>query len=345
MKILFFIDGHNGCSWYRALVPGRYLVQEGGHQVMATTSLDDDIVREVEVVVFQKRFFKNDVVWMRKCLKLGKRVIFEFDDDYFSLPSWNGTGHLFKPVKTSFISALRTAPKITVTTERLKTVYQGMTKEITVLPNSIDLVRLKESLETYPIKPRIINHVDQVDLKTLDGFRIGWAGSATHKKDLEVVQDVLIRLARRYPSVRIFMLGAASDDIIHKIPRKQLFLIEGVPVDWYLPILSCLGLHVGLAPLVNIDFNLSKSNLKLLEYMSVGAVPLASPVGEYFRTLEEGKDIGFLCSSHQDWELRLIQLMMNQGLREEMKVNGRKFVEEQYDVAKNWVLWEQAYFA
>lgn len=346
MKILYYFEGvGGGCAQYRAIIPGRYLARKGGHEVVATGVLSDDLIRKADIIVFQKRFYPNDELWLQRCRNLGKRTVMEFDDDYLTLPKWNGTAPIFAPIKATFLRMVKDVTFCTVTTDHLKAQYATRAGVVKVLPNSIDVAGfdLDRATKSFPA-PVCLNHPNPVDWKGLSGYKVGWAGSSTHSGDLELVQDTLVNLARKLPNLKIFMMGACNQKVLDLVPKNQLYLIAHVPVDAYLWTLAELRLDVGIAPIAREKFNLSKSNLKVLEYGTMGTVPLASSFGEYHKTLV-GSNAGFLCSSAQDWEMRILQLSINQALLKNMKVAARRLVEDKFDIGKNWKLWEEAYFS
>jgi glycosyltransferase involved in cell wall biosynthesis len=102
-----------------------------------------------------------------------------------------------------------------------------------------------------------------------------------------------------------------------------------------------VGTYIGLAPLSAIQFNRSKSNLKFLEYTAYNAVTVASDFGPYKNTIEDGVT-GVLVSDNRDWYDKVRELLDDEDLYNTILANAKKLVKENFDISKNYVLWEKA---
>lgn len=104
-------------------------------------------------------------------------------------------------------------------------------------------------------------------------LRVMWGGSATHQTDLEQIVPVVMETAKRYDWHFMGYTPKALEGLVtsHK----------GVPMTGYLDEIKRIAPDVGLAPLADIPFNKTKSNIKLLEYGAIGAATVASAVYPY----------------------------------------------------------------
>ena len=73
-------------------------------------------------------------------------------------------------------------------------------------------------------------------------------------------------------------------------------------------------LDIGLVPLPDNEWNRRKFNLKVAQYMALGIVPVATPLGSNPEVIEHGLD-GFLASTPGEWTTHLETLVRDGALR------------------------------
>jgi glycosyltransferase involved in cell wall biosynthesis len=102
-----------------------------------------------------------------------------------------------------------------------------------------------------------------------------------------------------------------------------------------------IDFDIGLAPLVDMPFNRSKSAIKALEYAALG-IPVIASDREPYRPFVLDGVTGYLVRDEHEWTKRLRELVNDDAMREEM---GRKAKEHAsaWTIQKGWRLWEQAY--
>lgn len=165
---------------------------------------------------------------------------------------------------------------------------------------------------------------------------IGWHGSITHNSDLEMVFPILKRILREHPTVKLALMGGITSD----------YAIE-VFKDWDLDLLNRIELKagtqawdkfpyklmkqkwdIGIAPLIDDEFNRCKSHIKWQEYTMKGIPTIASNV-EPYRGITGGVT-GLLCSTPEEWYEALYHLIHNPKDRKTLADNAMK------DIKKNW---------
>jgi glycosyltransferase involved in cell wall biosynthesis len=107
--------------------------------------------------------------------------------------------------------------------------------------------------------------------------------------------------------------------------------------------LHTLDFDIGIAPLAYNEFNKSKSDLKVLEYASLGIPVVASDFGPYADTVVHG-ETGFLVKHSHEWSRYLRMLVEDHQLRETMSVNAKLWASERTIQGNVW-RWEMAYRA
>jgi hypothetical protein len=108
------------------------------------------------------------------------------------------------------------------------------------------------------------------------GVVIGITAAQEHADDFKKLRlgRVLKRLLRAHEGVRVTTIGCSQE-----LPAARHDHRTFVPIEELVAAESTFD--IGLAPLVDTPFNRARSNVKLKEYASAGAMWLASPVGPY----------------------------------------------------------------
>jgi glycosyltransferase involved in cell wall biosynthesis len=348
MKVLFVSEGPNGCGLYRVELPLRYLSDYGVEGKLTHVNCSDNELRWADVVVVQKQTDMNFYTRLSRMKALGKRIVYELDDDVFNVPSWNPAYTFFQRVRPNLLKYLQLADAVTASTAFLGERLRKHNPNVYVLPNSLDF----QELDREGPYPDIASPLDkQCKRLTWDQYKqrcegrvvIGWAGSPTHKKDLQILVPVIKRLSRQYPGKVLFVMGGCVHrETATTTPYGSLVYMEMVPPRVYLRYTASLGWDIGLAPVADHLFNYSKSNLKVIEYMASGYVPVASDLVTYNTTIQHGKT-GYLCKTPQDWMRTLRVLIENKSVREEVRNNAAPYVRQKFDIATNARMWADAY--
>lgn len=168
---------------------------------------------------------------------------------------------------------------------------------------------------------------------------IMWGGSPTHKEDLNVVTNPLMKIMHGHPDWLLGMVGFIHADWLNMMKREQLWQFGLVPVKYYYSLYKQVGAQVGIAPVNKDAFNLGKSNLKVIEYMALGIYAIASDYATYEGC---GPDVP-LCSTEEQWEKAIINACEDDELRFEVTQKNRQYVEVNYSMSENVQFWKEAY--
>lgn len=257
------------------------------------------------------------------------RRVFELDDDLLNVDPTSEKARAFYDdpgVRSRLLANLRTADVVTVSTEYLARVVRheyGVDAPIHVLPNCLD----PAVLELPP--------VDQAGPVT-----VGWAGSDTHRGDFEHVRKPLKRWFARHPEVGFRMMGVPYGFLVDRpAPAKPWVPVWDDPIAY----MRELDWQIGIAPLVNTQFNRCKSALKALEYAARGIVVIASDVEPYRDFVQHGVT-GFLVQQEREWASYLDALTTHDDLRAHMAAAAREQARKR-TIDRHILLWEDAYRA
>ncbi len=144
---------------------------------------------------------------------------------------------------------------------------------------------------------------------------VGWSGSPSTAANLRLVTGALRELARRTP-YRLHLIGAEQVEVPGVACTSQPWRAETEVSDLE-------QLDVGLVPLPDNEWNRRKFNFKVAQYMALGIVPVATPLGSNPDVIEHGLD-GFLASTPGEWITHLEKLVCDGALRSVMAERGAR---------------------
>lgn len=242
-----------------------------------------------------------------------KVFLTEIDDYIFDTPTDHVAfeqyqpGYLFREVITEQMKAL---DGIIVTTPFLRDAYARFNPNIHVVPNCLDF-----------------DVWDKVENAHTKDVRIGWVGGATHAEDLRTIEKPLKEFLKKNTNCFFYCVHGIPDFFKGQtriVPIQKWFRIDKYPKK-----LAKYAFDIGLAPLVDNNFNRGKSNLRKLEYAGLKIPVLAANVGHFAQTVRHGKD-GFLYNTPEEFYRCLELLAFDKKLRSTM---GRL---NYFDVKQNY---------
>jgi len=229
-----------------------------------------------------------------------KKLTYEFDDSVFL--SNRPKGKTEKVIKLS--------SGVIAGNEILAEYASKYCSKIVVIPTSIDL-------DTYNMHKTEREKPNEI-------ITIGWIGSFSTIKYLDLVKDALGELAKVYK----IQLNVICN---REIKWSNSLIINNIKwkLDTYIEELC--KFDIGIMPLYNNLWEQGKCGFKLIQYMGVGIPIVASPVGINKELVHEGRN-GYLANNFQEWYDSLEKLITNKELRYEMGEQGSVIVEEHYTV-------------
>lgn len=251
---------------------------------------------------------------LRECY--GKPVVMEIDDNVLSCPVYNPAAGSYAPgtdTRALTVKQMRESDALFVTTPYLKEIYSEFNANIYVLPNAIDFDMWGKTQRR----------------KNKGKITLGWVGGANHNDDLLILENAVDTLTAKYPEVE-FVFGHGMHP---KFRGKKgvRWVQEFFRIDKYPKGVARMGFDIGMAPLVDNAFNRGKSNLRWLEYSALGIPTVASRVGHFAETIEDGKT-GLLCDTPEDFTTNLERLIKDVKLRKELARNAKAEVYEKFNI-------------
>lgn len=265
-----------------------------------------------------------------------KPFVVEVDDNYVDVPPWNEAFHSFRSgssYRRISLDCMRNADALVVTTDHLGRTYGSWNDNIYVVANSLDFKGDRKFVGW-----------DTVSVRRHEGTRIGWIGGRSHFEDLMMVAPVLRELLQKHPQVTLCLVNSAIQQSCKALGRPYPF--EGlknvhyadrsVAINRYARFMASFGFDVGIAPLVDCNFNRSKSNLRWLEYSALKLPTVATDISHFNQSITHGVD-GLLIKDNdpQAWLHSLESMVEDQNLRETIGRSAYKRVKNDFNVKRN----------
>ncbi len=261
-------------------------------------SVDSDSLARADVVVLQRFFPQAGTAPLLEQLLGGQRpLVYETDDFLLEIPEGN-PAHAGSAAVCGWIArTLRAASAVSVSTLGLREALAPWRADAQVLPNLVDR-RLFEA----PVRARG---------RTL---RIGYVGTATHARDLAVLEPALERLVQLYGErIQLVWFGCHTPRLA-RLPRSEV-----IPFDLsyasYASRLRDARLDLVLVPLADNTFNRSKSNIKWLELSAAGVPGVFADLAPYRASVEPGAT-GLLARAEPEaWLEAIARMLEDEPLR------------------------------
>jgi len=362
MNIAFFGYDEGGCGHYRALSPMSAISRHKKAKVVKIAKGDGlEMLNETLInadVVFAPHLSDERIISILEAVKAdGKKMVVDFDDDMFNIsplsPHYEECGTknvLYKFPNGSEVKlwedgvtpgfsikknekylsnikkAVEMADLVTTTTETLANKFSKLNDNVKVLPNCVDL-----------------NVWKNYDIKRSNEIRLYWAGGSSHYEDWCVLSEVLPCIMEKYKNVKLVLMGHQFHGTLKKIPKDRIEFHAWVPTPAY-PYKSILNCpDIALIPLRQTGFNECKSAIKWIEMSALGVPSVATAMSPYI-DMDTGNNGIFIEDNDKEGWIEGISILVEDSvLRAKMGGEARRFVEDNYDINKNYMKWLDAY--
>ncbi len=271
--------------------------------------------------------------WIAALRRAGGRLVFELDDDVLDAAALRDRGY------DGDVEALAgrarylagNADLVTVSTPALAERFRPLNANIRVVPNFVDGALWKLD------RPRA--HAEGPYARTADVIRIGYIGTPTHDRDLDIVAGAARRVEAEYGArVSLEVIGACQ----HRTPPFGARI--GLPrnseypafVDW---LDKRVHWDIGIIPLADDSFNRSKSHLKFIECACLDMALVCSGVESYAGVARHGENALVVGNDTEAWYAAMKTLIEDPGLRRRLAARARQDVIDGYTVAGNATLY------
>lgn len=266
LQVYWYFETVSGDFHYRIRQPGNALHATGHahvvnihifHPLFGELALNADLLilhllpdSEIETLIRLRR-------------ERGLPTVFEIGDHIMCPGPWVPQDSPYRNplIRSRILLHAGLCDALQVSTRELKRTFSRVHDTVWVFENQMDQV------PEIPSKPEC--------------FTLGWGGSKGHVKDLARVSPVILDFLETHSDAQFAFMGYEPHfrELYGSAPGARVHFRPPGSVEAYYDFLK--GLHVGLAPLSDTEFNRCRSDVKFLEYAAHGVVPLVSDAAPY----------------------------------------------------------------
>lgn len=319
----------HGCAYIRDILP---LNHPSNHNLFEVTQGTE--YTPADMIVIERTWkpgfdMESAEELVDRTRRDGSRLIYSIDDNLLDLQSIPTDMHMV------IRYLCRQADGILVSTAFLIKRLEHLNSKVFLVPNAVDEQIFTEQGARWT--PRGLDHERKV---------IGYMGTFTHDDDLMMVLQALrATLRKHHPKVELQFVGGFSDagfvNYFQGLPVRVLKVpSQDVEYPRFIAWMKRhLNWHLGIAPLEDTYFNLSKSDIKFLDYSALGIPGIYSNVPSYDDTVRH-LDTGYLAENTPDsWVEAFERMLTDDLLREKLASNAQEYVFSKRTLgqcARNW---------
>lgn len=270
--------------------------------------------------------------WASEWKEAGGKILFDIDDDLLCRDGvarrTGRTPEQVEELAERIESLASIADIVTVSMPALYLRMREVAENVKLIPNFLD-----EDL--WWISTERPAGSDVFAKKEGDPIRIGYIGTPTHDQDLEIVVQAVQKISQEFgEKVEVEVIGAFERraPMFGKrvaLPKKTEYpnFVEwlGKRVHW----------DIGIIPLVDDEFNRSKSFLKFIEYSALNLAIVCSDVETYSSVAKDGVNALVVSNTTDAWYKALRKLVVDKSLRRSLAANAYRQLREGYTIQKN----------
>jgi len=250
--------------------------------------------------------------------EVGAALVVDLDDAFVAMDD-HPEADLYRPLNAVIERAIAASAETWFSTPELARLYGHVAHRHAVMPNMLDPRIWRDWRNPRPVPFQ------------RSAVRMLYMGTNTHGPDFALIRPALERLAQERPGQFELTLIGVSPDIENATwLYRQSPPAEHIPYARFARWLRAQGPYdVGLAPLADTRFNGAKSDIKLLDYLALGILPVVQDIAAY-RLDPESTDVALHAA---DWFETLRGVIDDRDAARDRAVRGRHWLWENRTVA------------
>ncbi len=269
-------------------------------------------VQEADLVVFCRNVRPDRGELLHAAIAAGVPVLYDLDDNFFELSPETASGRAYaQPQQLAMLTEYLTAASLVRVYSRPLLARAGLlNSHVEMVASAVDLRQVRRPTESPGGPLKLIYATSRLD-------------------------DSLGRIF--LPALRRLMDEAGPRVEAHfwgPRPPAELPAVRHHAVvhdyDRFLRRFSSAGFEIGLAPLADDVFHLSKTNTKFREYGACGIAGVYSDVEVYSDCVRHGETGLLVANDAEAWYRALRQLVDDADLRRKIQRQARVEIEEHY---------------
>lgn len=249
--------------------------------------------------------------FLEKRIARRKPIIYQLDDPLYVPYRSPSNGYLsYLKFFGKIADIIRLSKVVIVNSSHIREFAAQHNRNIWQVPSIVDTDR-------YVFKPEP-EHLERVT--------VGWSGSPTTVKNIQVVANALRELQTKV-TCGVHLIGGTEFDLPGVEYTAQKWSAETEVED-------LRRMQVGMIPVPVNEWNKRKFFMKTAQYMALGIPPVCTPMGSNPEVIEHGRT-GFLAGTDAEWVEHLSLLVGDGDLRREMATRASQVARERFSLEAN----------
>lgn len=290
-RYINYIADYGGCGFWRILWPESLINMRGKGFSTSLTAMvfDPNWYHNVKCIRLQRQVSNSQLEFVKHLKSIQHihkfKLVYEVDDVIFKecIPDYNKfkVGFESDEIRKNSIEIINLCDEVTVTCDYMRKLYQEKTgkKEITVIPNFVPKFWMGHEYD----RKKIWDNYD----KNKKRPRVLYTGSGAHYDvefknggidDFSHVLPVVLKTLKTYQWI---FVGSFPPKLAPYISSGEIEYHPWQDLMSYPNFISGLNAQVTIAPLLDNDFNRSKSDIKFVEGCVLGIPCLVQDMETY----------------------------------------------------------------
>lgn len=345
IHIGFLYANDGAVGRYRIINPGNLIDQrDNGMEVRFFKSqIDHRDVEWCDILVLQRLGDPWAMDLVNLVHQQGGKVVYEIDDYVDKVPEWNPAYkwlHKSSDRLMRIRELMRHCDLVTTTNEILKDWILGRhhpnaqpyNENVVILPNCQHM----SMIDYYQKQGK--NRWEKGDK-----VRFVWHGSRHHQGDLQIILEPLVYILGKYKNAEIVLLGSPPGEFLASLPMDQTYFLGEVLYDWFYKTLWMINGDIALCPLLDIQFNHGKSDIKVAESAVSGMVSIASDIVTFHEMVSSGTNGLLVENKNTKWIEAMVEMIEDADKRKFMQESMESKIRSEYNLDEKIVSWEETY--
>ena len=312
--IVFSTPSETGTSYFRLFEPMKALWKAFPEEAnyLYTENLQPNHMKIADLIIMHRcgnlhsHFLSVGRMWPRT--ERRPLIIHDADDNEFNLPDTHPMKELWieSGKDKMSIQSLKHSDYITTTTEKLKRTFGNFNKNVEIFRNQFDWDLPQWNLDKNEVRKEMLPNWFPTDDKII----VGWAGLTSHFEDIRRMHAIIKAIHDKYPNTHFVLAGMALKDshveisedekgqkqfkeveiedesmlyknrikdIYSDIDPNRLQLFDALPLEEYAKFNALFD--ISLAYVEHSAFSSCKSEIKVIEALHYGCIPVFSEYG------------------------------------------------------------------
>ena len=374
--IVFSTPSETGTSYFRVFEPMRALWKHfpDDANYLYTENIQPNHMKIADCIVMHRcgnlhsHFLSVARMWPRT--EKRPLIIHDADDNEFNLPSTHPMKELWieSGKDKMSIQSLKHSDCITTTTEKLKKTFSNFNSEVEVIRNQFDWDLPQWNLDKKKVRREMLGDWFPTDDKII----IGWAGLTSHFEDIRRMHAIIKPIHDKYPNAHFVLAGMALKDshveihmdeegkkefkeveiedesLLYKNRIKDIYkdldpnrfkVFDALPLEEYAKFYALFD--ISLAYVEHSAFSSCKSEIKVVEALHYGCIPVFSEYGGYkdfWRSAPDRvkhKNFAITTTSPGPWVTAISHWIENMDEAKRRTAQLKEYSDDIYDINKH----------